>query len=127
MRPLNKKQEIFARQYVIDHNATQAAIRAGYSKTSAYSQGHDLLKHPEVSALIAKLEANLASEMGITAHTVLQGIFDIADDSDSPTAARLKAWELLGKHLGLLVERVEHRGAQVIFHLGADISEEDLQ
>lgn len=52
---LNQKQARFAAEYLVDLNATHAAIRAGYSKRSAHAQGHDLLKHPEVAAEIGRL------------------------------------------------------------------------
>lgn len=45
---LNEKQQRFCNEYLIDLNATQAAIRAGYSEKTAYSQGQRLLKHVEV-------------------------------------------------------------------------------
>ena len=51
---LNKKQKRFADEWLIDMNATQAAIRAGYSEKSAYSQGSRLLKDDEVRAYIAQ-------------------------------------------------------------------------
>src|SRR5690606_24873160 len=46
--PLTPKQAAFAREYLVDLNATQAAIRAGYSEKTAYSQGQRLLKNAEV-------------------------------------------------------------------------------
>lgn len=51
---MNEKQKAFVREYLIDLNASQAAIRAGYSKRSAGAQAHDLLKNPEVSRAIEK-------------------------------------------------------------------------
>jgi len=47
---LTEKQRRFVEEYLVDFNATQAAIRAGYSEKTAYSQGQRLLKHVEVSA-----------------------------------------------------------------------------
>ena len=44
MGKLSHKQEMFCREYLLDLNATQAAIRAGYSKNTAYSIGHENLK-----------------------------------------------------------------------------------
>lgn len=49
---LNKQQRMFADEYLIDLNATQAAIRAGYSENTAYSQGQRLLKHVEVKSYL---------------------------------------------------------------------------
>jgi len=51
-RPLNPMQKLFIAAYVEKPNATRAALKAGYSPDSAYSQGHDLLKHPEIKAEI---------------------------------------------------------------------------
>lgn len=52
---LNKQRELFANEYFIDLNATQAAIRAGYSEKTAYSQGQRLLKNVEVQEYLEKL------------------------------------------------------------------------
>lgn len=51
---LNDKQRRFVAEYLKDQNATQAAIRAGYSKKTAGSQGHDLLKKPEIRLMLSK-------------------------------------------------------------------------
>lgn len=50
---LNEKQLRFTEEYLVDLNATQAAIRAGYSRQSAGEQAHDLLKKPQIQAEIA--------------------------------------------------------------------------
>lgn len=49
---MNQKRQQFVIEYTIDWNATQAAIRAGYSEKTAGSIGHDLLKIPEIQAAI---------------------------------------------------------------------------
>ena len=54
MAKLTKKNEVFCEEYLIDLNATQAAIRAGYSVDSAGSIGSELLKKPEIRARIDK-------------------------------------------------------------------------
>jgi phage terminase small subunit len=53
---LTPKQERFCHEYLVDFNATQAAIRAGYSEDSAGSIGHEVLKKPEIVAEIARLK-----------------------------------------------------------------------
>jgi len=53
-KKLTAKQKRFCDEYLIDLNATQAAIRAGYSKKTAYSIGQENLKKPEISAFIEK-------------------------------------------------------------------------
>lgn len=51
---LNPKQALFVKEYLVDKNATRAAKSAGYSAKTAGSQGHDLLKNPEIAAEIEK-------------------------------------------------------------------------
>lgn len=84
MAKLTAKQAAFAAEYLIDLNATQAAIRAGYSAKTAYSMGQRLLKHVEVAAAIAEALAERVERTRINADWVLQrlageAIADIAD------------------------------------------------
>ncbi len=65
------RRELFARAYVIDCNATNAAIKAGFAKKTAYSQGSRLLKDVEVQARIAQLVAEKAQKLDISAEKVL--------------------------------------------------------
>lgn len=69
--PLTLKQQRFVAEYLVDKNATQAAIRAGYSAKTAYSQGQRLLKHVEVAALIATKAEKQVEKLEITAERVL--------------------------------------------------------
>jgi phage terminase small subunit len=69
---LNDKQKRFCREYVIDHNATQAAIRAKYSKKTAHVQGPRLLGNVRVQQEIARLEATVAKKLDKTAGDVLR-------------------------------------------------------
>jgi len=77
-RGLNDKQRLFALEYLRDLNATQAAIRAGYSKKTAGVQGEALLKKPEIAALVAKGKAERAERTKITADRVLQELARVA-------------------------------------------------
>ena len=54
---LTGKQQRFVEEYLVDLNATQAATRAGYSKATAYSIGHECLKKPEIAAAITRAQA----------------------------------------------------------------------
>ncbi len=78
MSELNEKQARFADEYLVDLNATQAAIRAGYSAKTAYSQGVRLLKHVEVARLIAEGQAKRAERVEISKTAVLQRWWEIA-------------------------------------------------
>lgn len=78
MAGLTAKQELFVQEYLIDLNATQAAIRAGYSQKTAGSQGFDLLIKPEIAKAIAAAQQKRAERTGITQDRVLQELARIA-------------------------------------------------
>ena len=69
---LNAKQHRFVSEYLVDLNATQAAIRAGYSKKTAYAQGQRLLKHAEISRALASAQSERGERTEITADRVLE-------------------------------------------------------
>jgi phage terminase small subunit len=110
--PLNSKQLNFAREYIIDHNATQAAIRAGYSKATANQSGPRLLVNVGVQAEVTRLEGRRAGRLNLTADFVLEGIIGTTREArdQGEFAACLKGYELLGKHLKLFTDRQEYSG-----------------
>lgn len=75
---LNEKQKRFADEYLVDLNATQAAMRAGYSARSAYSQGHRLLQYPEVKGYISAQQEKLREKLEFTREMVIGEIAKIA-------------------------------------------------
>ena len=106
---LTPKQRRFVEEYAKDCNATQAAIRAGYSEKSAYSIGDENLRKPEVAAAIAERAAKLTEAAEVTSVDVLRGLKTEAERTgeDASHAARVSAWGHLGKFLGMAVERSE--------------------
>ena len=68
---MTPKQECFVHEYLIDLNAKQAAIRAGYSRKDPSRQGIRLLRMPAVAKAIAAAKAERASRLAITAERVL--------------------------------------------------------
>src|ERR1017187_7769615 len=68
---LTDKQRTFCNEYVIELNATNAAIKAGYSEESARSTGSHLLDDPDVHAYVQKLQENKFWRLRITAEDVL--------------------------------------------------------
>jgi phage terminase small subunit len=165
---LNLRQRRFVIEYIADLNATQAAIRAGYSPKTAYSMGHDLLKNPEIERAITEAQANREKRTGITADRVVLELARVAlsdvrrlyrDDGtlkppsewDDDTAAaiagleskeefdsdgcpsgtlksvkrwdKIRALELLGKHLNLFKEEKQNVNVSVSLGL-ADIQRE---
>ncbi len=76
--PLTPKQSRFVAEYLIDSNATQAAIRAGYSQKTASSQGERLLRNVEIAAAVGVKQDQQLAKLEITAERVLQELARIA-------------------------------------------------
>lgn len=74
---LNDKQGLFVSEYQVDWNATQAAIRAGYSKKTAYSIGQRLLKHVEVAKAIKKAKEDREKRLEVTAERISEELAKI--------------------------------------------------
>lgn len=148
---MTPKQEAFVREYLIDLNATQAAIRAGYSADTAYSQGQRMLKNVEVAALIQKAMDERSKRTEITSDYVLTTIHDtiercrqakpVIDRKGEPvlvetpngalaqafvfdSGAVLKGAELLGKHLKLFTDKVEQSG-NVTYTIATGVPRDD--
>lgn len=75
---LTPKQQMFIKEYLVDLNATQAAIRAGYSEKSAKQIGEQNLSKHDIAAAIQVEMAKRAENTGITAEKVLQELWNIA-------------------------------------------------
>lgn len=103
LRELNDKQAAFVREYLVDFNATQAAVRAGYSKRTAGSQAHDLLKKPEIQAALSEGQKRLAEATETEAEWVRRRLKEEATDYTefASHSARIRALELLGKINGI--------------------------
>lgn len=159
---MTAKQERFVQEYLIDLNATQAAIRAGYSPKTANEQGARLLANVSVQTQISKAEAERSRRTGINQDRVIRELAKVAflnpvdvidmddatiqgeanrDDTaciasvkvktiptdDGPITERevktydkLKALELLGKHLGMFTDKLKVEGAVPIVITGDD-------
>ncbi len=74
---LTDKQEMFCREYLIDLNATQAAIRAGYSVKTANRTASENLSKPDIQNRIAELKNKRNEDVGINAAYVLQRLVEI--------------------------------------------------
>lgn len=144
------KQKLFVKEYLLDLNATQAAIRAGYSAATAQQIGSELLKKSAISSEIAKAMAARSRRTGVTADRVITelakvafvnaadvinfeegSIKDEAEEEDLAAiqfvkmrnskedgvelevklADKLKALELLGRHLGMFNDSLNISGS----------------
>ena len=152
MRKLTPKQRRFVDEYLVDLNATQAAIRAGYSRKTAASIGEENLRKPEIQAAIQEAMKARQERTEVTQDSVVKELARIAfgdprnvmtwgpggvklkasaeltDDEAAfvsevsetttehggslklKTNDKLKALELLGRHLGMFKEKVEVTG-----------------
>ncbi len=82
---MNERQKRFCDEYLIDCNATQAAIRAGYSEKTAYSIGEENLKKPELKAYIDEQLERLHSEKTADAQEVLETLTRILRRQEKET------------------------------------------
>lgn len=119
---LTPKQTRFIEEYLVDLNATQAAIRAGYSVKTARKIGSENLTKPDIQAAIQIAQLARSERTQITVDKVLEDIELIKlnamqQDDDGKMinhAGALKACELQGKHLKMFVDKVEHSGGQTL-------------
>lgn len=75
---LTDKQQRFVEEYLVDLNATQAAVRAGYSAETAAQSGYENLRKPEIADGIAEAMAERSRRVQITADEVLRELVDVA-------------------------------------------------
>lgn len=129
MPKLTDKQAAFVREYLVDLNATQAAIRAGYSERTASRIGPQLLGKTCVREAIEKAQAKRARRVEVTQDYVLSNLVEVVERTmqRAPVLDRKgeqvtdeegravwtfdakganRALELLGKHLGIFADRV---------------------
>ena len=78
MRPLTAKQARFVEEYLIDLNATQAAIRAGYSARTAFRIGAENLQKPAIQSAISDKQLERSQRTQITADRVIREIARLA-------------------------------------------------
>jgi len=109
---LTTRQLLFCKEYLKDLNAAQAAIRAGYSEKTAKEIGCENLTKPNIQEYIAKRTNERMAKIDISADEVLRVIketmLESKNDGDRPNTYR--GAELLGKHLSLFVDKVDHTG-----------------
>lgn len=114
---LTPKQERFVQEYLVDLNATQAAIRAGYKEKTAGAIGSENLKKPEIQSALQRALKDREERTEVTQDYVIKKLVEIADkeasdaqDSELKYSNKLRALELLGKHTGAFEKVVEDDG-----------------
>lgn len=100
---LTDKQQRFVEEYLVDLNASAAARRAGYSESTAGSIGFENLQKPEIAAAITEGRNAQQERTEITADLVLRRL--VEESSGETHSGRIRALELLGKHLAMFTDR----------------------
>jgi len=109
---LTERQKMFCKEYIIDLNATQASIRAGYSEKTAKQIGSENLSKPYLQEEIARLMKSREERVKLTADKVLEDIERVrtlAEGSEQYSVS-LKASELQGKHLAMFTDKQQING-----------------
>lgn len=139
MPKLTEKQKKFCDEYLISLNATQAAIKAGYSKKTAYSIGQENLKKIELHKYINERLEEIRSKKIANIDEIMQGLTSIFRNEvkeevplmcgdgiqelvkkEVSIKDRLKAGELLGKRYGMFKDNFNIEGSVPIVILGDD-------
>ena len=143
MEKLTDKQIKFCEEYLVDLNATQAAIRAGYSERSARQIASDMLTKHDIQDYIAERQAALTEKTLITTEWVVKRLKEISDRcmQSEPVMIRTengmiesgeykfdssganKATELLGRHIGIFEKDNKQKAAPADM---SKLSDEDL-
>lgn len=133
VRPLTPQQELFCAEYLVDYNGTKAAQRAGYAEKTAAAQASRLLKNVNVLSRVRALQKEHLEKLAVTQESVLLNLLEVYDrcmqkkpvyEWDYETGqyketgeyafdskGALRALELIGKHLAMFTQKVEHSGS----------------
>lgn len=101
------KMQLFVREYLKDFNATQAAIRAGYSKKTAASIGEENLRKPEIAKALDKAKSDI---LGDKDKIILENILfweEMRRNPKSKDVDRIRASENLGRYAAMFTEKIE--------------------
>lgn len=122
---LTPKQQRFCDEYLIDLNATQAAIRAGYSEKTAYRTGADNLRKPQIEEYIAKRQKELSRSTEITQERVIKELALIAF-SNNADYAHVVEKKMKAEVGGALVDVLDEDGKPVMYRTVEPVLTEEL-
>ena len=110
MAKLTIKQELFVKEYLVDFNATQAAIRAGYSEDSARQIGADNMSKAYIKEAIQKEVDSIKSGADKDIIENIRFWRRLREDSEASNSDKIRASEMLGKYRAMFTDRIEHSG-----------------
>lgn len=125
-KTLTPRQERFVQEYLVDLNATQAAIRAGYSVKTARQVASENLTKPNVQAAIEARRQVRAARAELSQDWVLRRLRIEATrkEEGASHSARVSALKLLGQHMGMFKEKLELSGS--VGGMGRGATVEDM-
>lgn len=108
-KKLTAKEQTFVHEYLVDKNATQAAIRSGYSERSARQLANRLLSKDYIVEELDKLNKKILEKVDVTVESVLRNIEETRKLAlaDCKYQSVLKALEMQGKHLAMFTDKLE--------------------
>jgi len=136
-RPYSEQKKRFIQEYLVDYNASQAALRAGYSPKTAHVQGARLIREPKIKAEIDAARGKLLKRVELSQEYVIENLREVAercmqaapvkDKKGNPVyienaqgeivpayvfnaASATRAFELLGKHMGMFSDTLKVTG-----------------
>lgn len=107
---LTEKQKKFCDYYIQSGNATEAAIKAGYSKRTATETGYENLRKPHLAEYIATRNKALESDRIADMEEVKEFWTNTLRNKHNDYKDRLKASEYIAKTNGAFLDKVEHSG-----------------
>ncbi|MCC8069571.1 MAG: terminase small subunit [Ruminococcus sp.] len=125
MHGLTEKQIRFCEEYLIDLNATQSYLRAGYKAKNENVAGVEalrLLRNPKIAEYIQILREKQSERTGITSDKIIAELQKVAfADTEITEKSKIKALELLGKHMGMFTEKIKEDKSQEVVTIIDDI------
>jgi phage terminase small subunit len=107
---LTSRQEAFVHEFLVDRNATRAAIRAGYRPKGARVQASRMIANANVVRAIESASARQFEAIEVTATMIVQRLWRLATDLSTPPAAQVSALALLAKRHPEFSEKRELSG-----------------
>lgn len=129
---LTPQQEMFCQEYIVDYNGTQAAIRAGYSEKNARTHASRMLTNANILSRVRAIQKERLEKLAVTQESVILKLLEIYDrcmqakpvmewdynerkyvetgEYTFDSRGALNALEMIGKHLAMFTNKVEHSG-----------------
>ena len=107
---MTHRQELFIQEYIKTGNATNSAIKAGYSKRIAKSIGQRLLTFVNIKKRIEELSQKIANNNIMTAKERQEYLTKLINSDDVKVSDKLKALDILNKMTGEYIQKVEVNG-----------------